>query len=544
MKDILFCWIGNTDLAAMYKLGHSEEQRNAARDALIRDSKSISISLEANSDRSSILLALEKSSTKSSGIPLFSKVVLLTNRTHKANGDEAETFCNHYRAFLEDRFCSYKGRIEVKYVKTNAYEFQSVFALTKEILSEYRDSGFSPDDFWYNITPGTIAQQTTWILHGKALSTKSQFIQGSKSKKSIEPCEIPFDINTALNTRAGYLERAALHQQGDIIGKAPSFVRIINQARAIAKLPVTVLLTGESGTGKEVIANEIHRQSGRKGNLVCINCATLSKELGLSELVGYTKGAFTNAYKTTSGKLMEANNGTLFLDEVGDCPLDFQAELLRILQPRDPSAPTIRHFTPKGPQAKETTVDVRIICATNKDLTNQKTFREDLYYRISTFQLKLPSLETRKKESNDRLGIDDVRDLAQCFLDDFCKNILGRPKSFASSAYEALHNHVWKGNVRELQNVIARAVVFSSGEVITTQDIMDGFGDSTRHDEGTDPVSDMAISDIATGSHTYNDRLRDFTHQYFTAALQAAGGNKKRAYTTLKVNSRTFNEYL
>lgn len=544
MKAILFCWIGNTDLAAMYKLGHSEEQRNAARDALIRDSKSISISLEANSDRSSILLALAESSTRSSSIPMFTKVVLLTNRTHKANGDEAETFCNHYRAFLEDRFCSYKGRIEVKHVKTNAYEFQSVFAQTKEILSEYRDSGFSPDDFWYNITPGTIAQQTTWILHGKALSTKSHFIQGSKSKKSIQPCEIPFDISTALSTRAGYLECTTPHQQGDIIGKAPSFVRVINQARAIAKLPVTVLLTGESGTGKEVIANEIHRQSGRTGDLVCINCATLSKELGLSELVGYMKGAFTNAYETTEGKLDAANNGTLFLDEIGECPLDFQAELLRILQPKAPSNPTLRHFTPKGPKAKEKSADVRIICATNKDLTNQNTFREDLYYRISTFQLKLPSLETRKKESNAELGIDDIRDLAQCFLDDFCKKILGRQKSFASSAYDALHNHTWRGNVRELQNVIARAVVFSSSDVITAQDIIDGFGESNRHAESTNTVSDMAISDITTGAHTYNDRLRDFTHQYFTAALQAAGGNKKRAYTTLKVNSRTFNEYL
>ena len=233
--------------------------------------------------------------------------------------------------------------------------------------------------------------------------------------------------------------------------------KIVELAKKIAKTDVTVLLIGESGTGKEVIAHFIHAHSNRaKGNFVAVNCAAIPNNLLESEMFGYEKGAFSGAIRSHPGKFEQANHGTLLLDEISEMPLELQAKLLRVIQEK-----TIDRIG----ATKTTEVDVRIICTTNRDIetdVKEGKFREDLYYRINVFPIKIPPLRERKEE---------IPELSRFFLDRFSrqfnKNIIG----FTESALEMLKNYPWPGNVRELQNVIERAVVLAEGERITHNEI-------------------------------------------------------------------------
>ena len=233
--------------------------------------------------------------------------------------------------------------------------------------------------------------------------------------------------------------------------------KIVELAKKIAKTDVTVLLIGESGTGKEVIARFIHAHSNRaRGNFVAVNCAAIPNNLLESEMFGYEKGAFSGAIRSHPGKFEQANHGTLLLDEISEMPLELQAKLLRVIQEK-----TIDRIG----ATKTTEVDVRIICTTNRDIetdVKEGKFREDLYYRINVFPIKIPPLRERKEE---------IPELSRFFLDRFSrqfnKNIIG----FTESALEMLKNYPWPGNVRELQNVIERAVVLAEGERITHNEI-------------------------------------------------------------------------
>lgn len=233
--------------------------------------------------------------------------------------------------------------------------------------------------------------------------------------------------------------------------------KIVELAKKIAKTDVTVLLIGESGTGKEVIARFIHAHSNRaRGNFVAVNCAAIPNNLLESEMFGYEKGAFSGAIRSHPGKFEQANHGTLLLDEISEMPLELQAKLLRVIQEK-----TIDRIG----ATKTTEVDVRIICTTNRDIetdVKEGKFREDLYYRINVFPIKIPPLRERKEE---------IPRLSRFFLDRFSrqfnKNIIG----FTESALEMLKNYPWPGNVRELQNVIERAVVLAEGERITHNEI-------------------------------------------------------------------------
>ena len=554
----LFCWIGNTDIEAMAQEGNVEPLRRTALRVLQADNKLDKDTSFKAEDKSSIILTLKDSLNSKSGIPHFNKIILLTNRP--TTTPLKETFIDHYRNFLINKVNGYNNCIEIKFVNVDAYSFEDVYSTVRKLLDKFIVDGNDPSDFWYNITPGTIAQQTTWIMLGKERYARAHFIQGSKHKKKVSICTIPFDTVSAIGAQASFIE-ADRTGNGDAVGSAPSFKKALTAARKIAKYPVNVLLTGESGTGKEVFAREIHKASGRTGDFIAINCATLSKELGIAELTGYIKGAFTGADRTTKGKLHQADKGTLFLDEIGDCPLDFQAELLRILQPIPGARPTERRFWQKGSEpsesssgvkAKEQVVDVRIICATNRNLSNPKIFREDLYYRIETIRIKIPSLEQRKAETDTMNNIDDIKDLSVRFLNDFNKAFLPKSewKKLCANALSSLHEHTWKGNVRELQNVITRAAVLSDGKVITKEDIRASLNDSdevssdSRTTAYEEVVGALARKDIDNGITTCQDRLAEFQHIYFTAALKHTGGKKKEAYSRLKVNPRTFDSYL
>ncbi|QQQ29232.1 sigma-54-dependent transcriptional regulator [Chryseobacterium indoltheticum] len=253
----------------------------------------------------------------------------------------------------------------------------------------------------------------------------------------------------ALNKRVLHLEKQLNRKQSfdSIIGKSTVITTVVDSARKVANTDATVLLTGETGTGKEVFAQAIHHASKRnKNNFIAINCSAFGKDLLENELFGHKAGAFTGAMKDSKGIFEEANQGTVFLDEIGEMPLDLQAKLLRVLESGE--------FLKVG-DSKPTKTDVRIIAATNRDIETEiekGNFREDLYYRINIFQIKLPSLRER---------VADIELLVNFFLKSFSlktgKNIISMSPDYLT----ALKNHPWKGNIRELRNVIERSVILT-----------------------------------------------------------------------------------
>ena len=234
-----------------------------------------------------------------------------------------------------------------------------------------------------------------------------------------------------------------------IIGKSPSFLKAVELAKKVAPTDTPVLLTGETGTGKEVLAQAIHYASARSDkNLVALNCSTFSREILESELFGYKQGAFTGAGKDKRGLLEEAHNGTLFLDEIGELPLDLQAKLLRVLETHE--------FIKLG-DTKPIKSNFRLIAATNRDLkleSEQNRFRSDLYFRLNVFQVQLPPLRDRVK---------DIPVLATYFASHFAEQTNKKDLQYSKDFLKRLESYEWRGNIRELKNVIERAVIISDG---------------------------------------------------------------------------------
>lgn len=241
------------------------------------------------------------------------------------------------------------------------------------------------------------------------------------------------------------------HSFDKIIGKSKTIQKAIDLAQKVAVTDTTVLLTGETGTGKEVFAQAIHAASSRANKpFVAINCSAFSKELLESEMFGHKTGAFTGAAKDKKGLFEEANTGTIFLDEIGEMSLELQAKLLRVLETGE--------FIRVG-ETKPTKINVRIIAATHRDLQSeieQGHFREDLFYRISTFQIHLPPLRER---------VIDIEAITNHFINISSIKTNKKIKAVSPDFYEALKQHQWKGNIRELKNVIERCIILCDNEL-------------------------------------------------------------------------------
>ena len=242
-----------------------------------------------------------------------------------------------------------------------------------------------------------------------------------------------------------------------IIGFSKSIKEAIELARKVAPTDTTVLLTGETGTGKEVFANAIHQNSTRKNkNFVAINCSAFSHDLLESEMFGHAAGAFTGAIKDKKGLFEEANNGTIFLDEVGEMPIDLQAKLLRIIESGE--------FIKVG-ESKVTKVDIRIIAATNRNLVKEieaGQFRQDLYYRLSIFSIHLPALRER---------IADIEQLSNYFLKSFANKTNKKIHQMSPEYLHFLKLHNWPGNIRELKNVLERSVILENSNTLTVDSL-------------------------------------------------------------------------
>jgi PAS domain S-box-containing protein len=278
-------------------------------------------------------------------------------------------------------------------------------------------------------------------------------LEGSKDRLRAEAEYLREDINRE-------------HNFEEIIGKSTALVATLAKVEQAAKTDATVLLLGETGTGKELLARELHARSNRTNMpLVKIDCATLPSGLIESELFGHEKGAFTGAQETKVGRFEVADGGTVFLDEIGELPLELQVKLLRVLQDGE--------FLRLGAK-REKKVDVRIIAATNRDLRQEmreRRFRSDLYYRLSVFPIESPPLRDRRE---------DIPLLASYFLSRFQATVGKRIDAIADSSMEALVAYSWPGNIRELQNVIERSAILCSGDTLIVREALGDSGVENR----------------------------------------------------------------
>jgi two-component system, NtrC family, response regulator len=295
-----------------------------------------------------------------------------------------------------------------------------------------------------------------------------------------------------------------------ILGASQAMTRLLRQVEKIAATDVAVLLLGESGTGKELLAQAVHRLSPRvSAPFVAINCAAIPETLLESELFGHEKGAFTGAVRQTIGKIEKADKGTLFLDEIGDLPLAMQVKVLRFLQ---------NHTIERIGGRQQIQVDVRVVCATNQDLDKliaEGRFREDLFYRVNEVKLSLPPLRERD---------DDAILLARYFLKKFNDQYKRRVRGFTGDAMVAFKSHAWRGNVRELENRMKRAVVMAEGALISANDLDLGSF------EGQAPIQDLKTA------------RKRAEREMIQLALTQSGGNITNAAKMLGVSRTNFYE--
>ncbi len=313
-------------------------------------------------------------------------------------------------------------------------------------------------------------------------------------------------------------------QFGAMIGASKVMLELFALADRIAQAEVTVLIQGESGTGKDLLATEIHRRSNRgKGPFVALNCAALPEHLIESELFGYEKGAFTGATAMKRGKFELAHGGVLFLDEVGDMSLSTQAKLLRVLETR-------RVERLGGTTSQE--VDVRIVSATNKDLAAEiakQTFREDLYYRLRVVLLRIPALREHRED-------------LPLLVQQFCRMLgekHGRPAPVvAKEALELLQQAEWKGNVRELKNVLESAVVMSRSDTLLPEDFSTDFlGTGVGRDGASADVGLLNIND-------YREARRQFEIAFIKGKLREHGGNITQTAAAIGLHRQSLQEKL
>jgi two-component system response regulator PilR (NtrC family) len=344
----------------------------------------------------------------------------------------------------------------------------------------------------------------------------------------------PFDIDELKIIVRKAVERKALEDENlhlrsaleerftfaNIIGKSPKMQEIFSIVQRIARTGSTVLISGESGTGKELIARAIHYNSTRRGKFVSINCGALPENLLESELFGHERGAFTGAIREKRGLFAEADRGTIFLDEIGETSTGMQIKLLRVLQER-----VVRRVGSNT----EATVDVRVIAATNRELSEsiQKgTFREDLFYRINVIPITLPPLRQRRE---------DIPLLVDHFIAKYCKAIDLPPRKISSDAMRAIEKYNWPGNVRELENVIERVIALETAEVLTTKSLPEQvlIGGA---------IPDMTF-DLPPQGISLQDHLEAIGKIFMLKALERTGGVQTQAAELLQMSFRSFRYY-
>lgn len=325
------------------------------------------------------------------------------------------------------------------------------------------------------------------------------------------------NLRTAHETLSEQLE----HQMGpgELVGRSASMQTIGKAIAQVAATDATVLIQGESGTGKELVARAIHHSSSRADRpMVIVNCGAFPRDLIESELFGHEKGAFTNAYSAKPGLMEKAHQSTLFLDEIGELPLQLQVKLLRVLESGE-----VRRVGAVTPRR----IDIRIVAATNRDLRKEQLegrFREDLYYRLSTFPILIPPLRDRPE---------DIPVLVDHFINIAQRKMGHTVAGFTDEALVMLRNYPWPGNVRELQNIIERIVITRAGQMISVEDLPSEFRETiSNHHPSSDTLASLP----------YREAKAHFEKQYFEALLARHDNNVSHSAEAAGLSRRHLQE--
>ena len=377
-----------------------------------------------------------------------------------------------------------------------------------------------------------MAPETVVIMITAFASTDTA-VQAMK-KGAYDYITKPFKIDEIKLIIRNALERKALEKENillkrlvetkfsfdNIIGQSPKMVAIYELMEKVAQTKTNILITGESGTGKELVARAIHFNSPRKDKgFVTLNCGAIPENLLESELFGHMKGAFTGALYNKRGLFEVADDGSIFLDEVGELPLSMQVKLLRVIQDKE--------FTRVG-GTEPITVDVRIISASNKDLeeaVREKKFREDLYYRLNVIQIKLPLLRERRE---------DIPLLAEHFFKKYAQELGKNIREISPDAMKLLVNYDFPGNVRELQNVIERGVALEARDILTVENL----SSYMEEQRGIKRIDDT-LFDIPSEGIDLEKVVENVERDLLIKALQRAKGVKKKAAELLNINFRS-----
>jgi transcriptional regulator with PAS, ATPase and Fis domain len=486
MKRILVCWIGTADLKASendgaFGLGPTAQ----AADALG-----------------------------------FDEVVFLS--------DYAEKVTAKYENWLRSRT---KATVLSHPAKPRTpTHFGDIYEAAVRVVTSTLERHDEPPALTFHLSPGTPQMSAVWVILSKT-RFRAELIESSKGH-GVNVVSVPFDISAdfvadlmsqpdqKLEALAAGLPPEAPEFQ-DIIHRSPVMKEIIVEARRVAPRSVTVLIEGESGTGKELLARAMHRASPRRnGQFVAVNCGAIPDELIESELFGHEKGAFTGAAKRQLGKFEAAHEGTLFLDEVADLPSKAQVGLLRAVQERE---------IVRVGGVEPIPVDVRIVSATNKSLAREVSedrFREDLYYRLAVAVIELPPIR-------ERTG--DLNPLIDHLLNIINKEACGEPgytdKEISPAARNLMSRQSWRGNVRELFNILQRAALKTEGKTIGEEEVQSAMK------YGLKPNADQILGRPLNGGLDLPAILSEVARHYLDRALKEGNGNKTKAAELLGFKS-------
>lgn len=502
-KRVLVSWIGNSDLRAM-----SASLPVAQRDELL---KKIGGELPRPGDNGPTKTLLETQS--------FDEIRLLSN----------------YPAEWNKQFLAWVNQkaVLVRVTLKTPTEYRAIFKLADgELSAIYNRKDWATTKLCLHLSPGTPAMTAVWLLLGKT-RYPATFYETFAGKSWIT--EVPFDLTIdvipeLLRDPDAYLQHLASERPGetegfqDIVGDSRVICDAVGRAKRAAIRGLSVLLLGESGTGKEMFAQAIHKASPRREKpFFAINCAALSKTLLESELFGHVKGAFTGADRERKGAFEQADGGTIFLDEIGECDLETQAKLLRVLEPSPGGRSSQRTIRRLGDE-RERAVDVRVIAATNRDLhkaISDGAFREDLYYRLATVTITLPPLRDRKS---------DIPTVTEKLLAQINKQFEAeepnyKHKSLSAAANAFVKRHDWPGNVRQLKNVLVQAAVFAEKETIGQGDLVAALGEVPAGNRGLAALADKPLGN----GFDLEEHLNRVRTLYLQKAMEEARGVKAEA---------------
>lgn len=488
-NQILFCWLGSTDL-------------NAASGVIEVGLGPVAQAIESRD---------------------FDEIILLNNW----EGAKAKA----YRDWLKKG--KPRSQITLQQINLpNPTDFGEIYKAASTVIEEKIQEYGVATNLVFHLSPGTPAMAAVWIILAKT-RFPAELIESSK-EHGVRTASVPFDISAdfipdLLRKPDQTLERLAAGlpdaapEFDDIFYRSELMQRSILKARHIAPRSIPVLIEGESGTGKELLARAIHEASPRKDkNFIAINCGAIPAELFESELFGHEKGAFTGAVSARAGHFEAGHQGTIFLDEIGELPKEMQVKLLRTLQEGE-----IKRIGAN----KARKVDIRIIAATNKNLIEKVSsgeFREDFFYRLAVGVIKLPPLRERPG---------DISLLIDSFMEKINKENSNEPgykhKTISASARNLLFCHTWPGNVRELQNTLTRAAVWSTNKNISEKDIQEALLPVPT----TDKTKEQILNRPLDQGIDLPEIMKTVAVHYLERALEKNNGNKTKTAKTLGLPS-------